>query len=384
MLLVAITMSVVLSACAPNSAAAPTTRTKPLAGTPTCRLPVSRPQLELGNPTFPPYVGGFLDLPTGRYSEDANSTAVLDPASPGGRVPTVYMTKASPVLRGSDAILAPAGAPMTYDSAFARWLPTNQRSVSPDGSRYAYVDAAVQQSQVTSRVHIVDVQTGADSVVAVFPGPGLSQRTQYLAGVVAYTMQGLYLSLFGSNAGAGPDSGKLWLLDPDAGTIHKVTDVVGNSWLVAGAYAWTMLPPSAAASNPNRLVRLDLNTGQQDEWWVDANYEPVSSSGATTSVSVIGMTGDGKPIVEGAGEVGSGTGYKPVVDIWVIRAPGQAVPLDISAADVTSRPTQTWDGSTTDTVGSWISLNDRLFLYRADGTFRMVASGPYSPSGACT
>jgi hypothetical protein len=273
---------------------------------------------------------------------------------------------------------------MTYDSTFARWLPTNQRSVSPDGSRYAYVDAAVQQSQVTSRVHIVDVRSGTDYVVAVFPGPGLSQRTQYLAGVVAYTTQGLYLSLFGSNAGAGPDSGKLWLLDPDAGTIHKLTDVVGDTWLVAGAYAWTMLPPSAAVSNPNRLVRLDLNTGQQDEWWVDANYEPVSSNGASTALSVMGMTGDGKPIVEGAGEVGIGTNYTPVVDIWVIKAPGQAVRLDISAADVTSRSTQTWDGSTTDSVGSWISLNDRLFLYRADGTLRFVATGPYSPSGACT
>lgn len=383
LLLLAISEWVGLTACN-TSSTTQTPRTQPtassaLAGLPACRLPVSRAQLEPGN-AFPPHVGGFLDLATGRYSEDANSSAVLD--SPGGRVPTIYMTKASPVLRGSDAWLGPAGAPMTYDSAFARWLPVNQRSVSPDGTRFAYVDVAVQQSQIASRVHIVDVQTGADHVV-VFPGPGLSQPTQFFAGVVAYTSQGVYLSLFGSNQGAGPDSGKLWLLDPDRGTMHKVTDVVGNSWLVAGSYGWTMLP-SATASNPNRLVRLELNTGQLDVWWVDANYEPVSSTGAITSLNVIGVTGDGSPIVEGAGEVGNGADYTPVVDIWVIRAPDEAMPLDVSAADVASRSTMTWDGSATDSAGAWILLNDRLFLYRADGTFRKVASGPYSPSGACT
>jgi hypothetical protein len=346
-----------------------------------CRLPVSRP-LEPGK-AFSPHVGGFLDLATGRYTEDANSSAVLDPAWPGGRVPTVYMTKGSPVLRGSDAWLGPAGAPMTYDAAFARWLPVNQRSVSPDGTHYVYVDVVGHQSADTSRVHIVDVRTGADHIV-VFPGPGLSQPTQFFAGVVAYTSQGVYLSLFGSNQGAGPDSGKLWLLDPDRGTINKVTDVVGNSWLIAGSHAWTLVPPSATDSQRNSLVRLDLNTGQSDVWWVDANNEPVSSPGAATGLSVIGVTSDGSPIVEGAGEVGNGANYTPVVDIWVIRASQEAMPLDLSAADVASPSGLTWEGSALDSVGAWILLNDRLFLYRADGTFRKVASGPYSPSGACT
>jgi hypothetical protein len=65
--------------------------------------------------------------------------------------------------------------------------------------------------------------------------------TQWLAGVVAFTNQGVYLSLSASNQGAGPDAGKLWLLDLDRGTVQKVSDLSG-SWLVAGRYAWTFVP----------------------------------------------------------------------------------------------------------------------------------------------
>ena len=104
----------------------------------------------------------------------------------------------------------------------------------------------------------------------------------------------------------------------------------------------------------------------------------------STRLSMIGVAGDGSPIVEGAGEVGNGANYTPVVDIWVIRAPQEAMPLDLSAADVAIPSGLTWEGSALDSVGARILLNDRLFLYRTDGTFRKVASGPYSPSGACT
>ncbi|MGH7760034.1 MAG: hypothetical protein ACREOY_01265 [Candidatus Dormibacteraceae bacterium] len=272
---------------------------------------------------------------------------------------------------------------MTYDAAFARWLPVPQSSVSPDGARYAYVDDVAATPLNTSRVHIVDVRTGTDRVI-IFPGPDLAQATQWLAGVVAFANEGIYLSLYGSNQGSGPDSGKLWLLDPGPGTIRKVSNVSGNPWLISRAYAWTFLPTTGASSIPNRLVRLDLNSGQTVDWWVDSTYEPVSSPGAVTEISVIGVDGSGNPIVEGLGETGGGANYIPVVDVWVVKAQNHAVRLDVSLANVgvgVSNPT--WDGVATDSVGTWIALNNHLFLYRADGSFVEVAEGAYSPSGPC-
>jgi hypothetical protein len=384
------------SANAPSSSASPTAPLANPASTasqsavpssvPTCRLPVSRPQVQPGNPYLTTgLAGGFLQLPSGQYSDDASSLASLDPAAPSGRLPSVFMTTKSPILRGSNNELSGWGAELSYDSAFGRWLPVPSPWVSPDGVRYAYADAVVVTNPLpTSRVHIVDVATGADHVV-IFPGSDLARVTQWLAGVVAFTGQGVYLSLSGSNQGAGPDTGKLWLLDPETGTVRKVSDLSGT-WLVSGGAAWTLLPTSTAGpATPNRLVRLDLSNGQLAEWWVDAGYEPVSSPGAVTQLSVIGLDGAGSPIVVGDGEVGNGATYRRVVDVWAIKTPNHAVALDVSSADVGNRAIQpTWEGATTDRAGTWIALNNRLFLYRTDGTFSKVADGAYSPSGACT
>lgn len=302
----------------------------------------------------------------------------------GGRGPSVYKTTAAPVLRGSNATLSPAGAAMSYDAPFARWLPVPRASVSPDGVRYAYVDTIQNATGglPVSRVHIVDVKTGTDRLF-VFPGPDLAAVTQWFAGVVAFKTEGVYLSLFGSNQGSGPDTGKLRLLDPDRGTIRKVSDVVGNTWLVAGPYAWTFVSAPGGPTNPNTLVRIDVSTGQLTTWWIDADYEPVSSPGAATELSLLGLDGTGSPVVEGSGETGGGASYTPVVDIWVIGARNQPVPLDLSAADIGSGSPIGWEGALTDSFGTWILLNDRLFLYSTGGTFGKVAEGPYSPAGTC-
>lgn len=351
-------------------------------GIPSCQLPVGRPRFQPDNPNFTTgFTGGFLALPDDQYVDKREGDAVLE--IDGGRGPSVYKTIAAPVLRGSNATLSPAGAAMSYDAPFARWLPVPMASVSPDGLRYAYVDTiqSAAGGLAVSRVHIVDVKTGTDRLF-VFPGPDLARYTQWFAGVVAFKTEGVYLSLFGSNQGSGPDAGKLWLLDPDRGTIRKVSDVVG-SWLVAGAYAWTFVSAPGGSTNPNTLVRIDVSTGQLTTWWVDADYEPVSSPGAVTGLSVLGVDRTGSPIVEGSGETGGGTSYTRVVDIWVISTPSQPVRLDLSAANIGSGNPLGWEGATTDSFGTWILLNDRLFLYGTGGTFRKVAEGPYSPAGTC-
>jgi hypothetical protein len=250
--------------------------------------------------------------------------------------------------------------------------------------RYAYVDTTQSAAGglPVSRVHVVDVKTGTD-LPFVFPGPELASNSQWFAGVVAFNTEGVYLSLFGSNQGSAPDTGKLWLLDPDRGTVRKMSDVAGSGWLVAGAYAWTFVSVPGGPTNPNTLVRIDVSTGQLTTWWIDADYEPVSSPGAATGLSVLGVDGTGSPIVEGSGETGGGTSYTRVVDIWIIDAPNQAVQLDLSAADIGSGSPIGWEGALTDGFGTWILLNDRLFLYGTGGTFRKVAEGPYSPAGMC-
>jgi hypothetical protein len=352
-------------------------------GVPSCRLPVGRPQFQPDHGTLPTgFAAGFLALPGGQYVDDAQGDAVLE--TDGGRAPSVYKTTAKPVIRGSNATLSPEGAAMSYDAPLDRWLPVPMASVSPEGVRYAYVDTiqSAAGGLPVSRVHIVDVKTGTDWFF-VFPGPDLANNTQWFAGVVAFKPEGVYLSLFGSNGGAGADTGKLWLMDPDRGTIRKVTDVAGNSWLVAGAYAWTIVWAPGGPTNPNTLVRIDVSTGQLTTWWGDANYEPISSPGAATELSVLGVDGTGSPIVEGSGETGGGTSYTRVVDMWVISTPNQPVQLDLPAADIGSGNPLGWEGALTDSFGTWILLNDRLFLYGAGGTIRKVAEGPYSPAGTC-
>lgn len=376
-----------LAACggAPSASPAATARASAIGA---CRLPVGRPQFSVGNPFLATgFEGGFLQLPGGRYSSDAGGAVSL--TSAGGRGPSVYSTAAQPVLRGSDAVLGPPGrAGMAYDAAAARWLPVPESSVSPDGTRYAYVDEVVATPLNASRVHVVDVRTATERVF-VFPGPDLAQASQWLAGVVAFADQGVYLSLYGSNQGSGPDTGKLWLLDPDQGTIRKVSDEAGSlspyPWVVHGTYAWTLLPTAGAASTvPNRLVRLDLHTAQLVDWWTDSGYEPVSSPGAVTELSVMGMDGLGDPIVEGSGETGDGGNYARVVDVWVITSQNHAERLDVSAANVgAGASTLTWDGVATDRIGTWIAVDNHLFLYRTGGSFVEVATGAYAPSGPC-
>ena len=367
---------------APTSAASSASPTA-ARGIPSCRLPVGRPQFHPDNPSFTiGFAGGFFALPGGQYVDEPEGDSVLE--IDGGRGPSVYKTTAAPVLRGSNATLSPAGAAMSYDAPFARWLPVPRASVSPDGVRYAYIDTIQNAAGglPASRVHIVDVKTGDDRLF-VFPGAHLAASTQWFAGVVAFKTEGVYLSLFGSNRGSGPDTGKLWLLDPDRGTTRQVSDVVGNSWLVAGAYAWTFVSAPGGSTNPNTLVRIDLSTGQRTTWWVNADYEPVSSPGAVTELSVLAVDEAGSPIVEGSGEAGGPATYTRVVDIWVIGAPNQPVPLDLSAAAIGSGSPIGWEGALTDSFGTWILLNDRLFLYDTGGTFRKVAEGPYSPAGTC-
>jgi hypothetical protein len=68
----------------PASTASPSTSS----GIPTCQISVSRPQFQPGNPNLvKDFVGGFLQLPSGQYTDDANSLASLDPAAPVGGCP---------------------------------------------------------------------------------------------------------------------------------------------------------------------------------------------------------------------------------------------------------------------------------------------------------
>lgn len=354
------------------------------ANLPTCRLPVSRGETAPDNPYFVTKLsGGFIDLPSGVYSGDPHGGAILDPASPGGRAPSVFMTAAQPILRGNDSTTLPVG-PMTYDRAFGRWLPVPTPSVSPDGSRYVFVDT--QQRDVglpLSRIHLIDVASGTERVFT-FPGPDLATITQYLAGVVAYSTEGVYLTLMGSNQGFGPDTGKLWLLDLQSGSISKITDVQGN-WSVANGYAWSFVPsPGTPGPFPNQLVRLDLAHGGVSTWWVDSTFEPVSSAGAVTALNVLGVDGTGNPIVEGVAEVGPGSSYQRHVEIWTFAAPEQARSLSLATSD-SDGPVNalTSEGAVTDSFGTWIAFNDRLFLYTAKGSLVRVGETGSTPAGPC-
>lgn len=195
-----------------------------------------------------------------------------------------------------------------YDRAINRWLPVAASAISPDGLRFAYADydlaggAGSGATASTGRVHIVDGRTGADQVV--FSGsPTFS--------VVAFTNRGLYLSQVALTRGGASPSG-LYLLDLGGGTPRPVAGadrtLDQNGWQIYGSNAWGVDFASGGGHiDGNRVLSLDLETGQVDVWktWdegvlavvlgLDAQHDPIvgafasASAGASTSLGLNGL-----------------------------------------------------------------------------------------------
>lgn len=216
----------------------------------TCRLPVMFNQHEFE------YTGGFISFPSATYQADPNGVLTGSPDN-------IYSTQASPVLHGS------GGWPY-YDLAMRRWLPTGPGQTSPDGRSYAYIVPVAPGTNPT-KVHIVQVATGADHVISIgLPPGGVGWYLEDYSGSAVF--------LAGEMANQGPAG--VWRLDVASGSLHELS-AAADVFLVQNGTAWIGINNPADPSPPvlqygqpvDSIAAVNLSTGGQTTWM----YEPGAS-----------------------------------------------------------------------------------------------------------
>src|SRR5579872_2402629 len=246
----------------------PTVASSQPAFTPLCRLPV-----DMGNG------GTIIPIPT-----SYNPAQHIGPIDPASRVSL------------------PDGTPrlgLAYDWTAGKWLPVPPAWVSPDGTKYAYVDTA-------ARVHLVGVQDGSDRIVA----------SGALWGIYGVRDDAIYAGR--RDPTQLPSLRGLWRILPNGTTTQLATD---QTWLViTGDAAWAaefatpvasgvrqgVTPPAPENAFGDTLTRLDLQTGAQTTWFTSDRL-----------VRVVGADPSGRPVLISVGSM-------PQQVIWSVRAPGDA------------------------------------------------------------
>ncbi len=313
-----------------NATASPQTVSL-LAQLPDCKLP-----LLAYSASSSTWQGEFLSLSSGTLAEDPQ----------GGFVTSGTQSKslASPVLTGQH--------PATYDRVAARWVPASSTEMSPDGSRYAYVDYTVPQN---GQLHVVNVATGGDRTLSI-------PTSRW--GVVGFTADGIYLHQSYEVIGAG-----LTLVNPDTGAVRTVfTDSIVDA--ISGQVAWVVdrnpndtLPAAFGTEGPayNEVQGRDLSTSKTTTWI----YRPGSSL-------AVAAAANGSIFVHG---------YDVAADILlVVTAPGQAQPVTVPETD---NPVPLSGGLVADAHGWWMGSLDGVYLWTPHTGAILVSEMTASPTGPC-
>ncbi|HXB05143.1 MAG TPA: hypothetical protein VNY77_09810 [Candidatus Angelobacter sp.] len=277
--------------------------------------------------------GEFLNVRDGTVTNDPNGTFSTDGS--------LARSQATPVLSGH--------LPATYSRLAGRWIPAG--AISPDGSRYSYVDYL---EPGVPRVHVVDVATGRDRVLALPVG---------FWAVVAFTSDGLYLDQRYEGIGPG-----LTLVNPDSGAMHTVfTDAAVA--LISGHVAWIEtrdntdpLPgPGGIGPASNEILRRDLTTSQTTTWLYRSGFGLYVVAASDDSIIVSGND--------------TSSSY-----LWLVDGPGQAVSINVPE---TSDPVPYAQGLIADANGWWIGSLDGLYLWTPHTGAVLVSDSLVAPAGAC-
>jgi hypothetical protein len=197
---------------------------------------------------------------------------------------------------------------MFYDRPLKRWVPWGPPALSADGSSYAYVDG----DNASSKVHLVDVRTKTDVVLAT----GGPWRLVGLQPDAVYLMSIRYLPYSEAYGVLAVGQG-LWKV-PFGGDPIQLTNNDGRNWsFIGGGAAWGDGSGYNIAGKPNDVVRFDLLTKELTTWFDHG-----------TRAWVLGVDSAGAPLI-----------WSDLSDdeIWRATAPGSAVRLWSGSMDG-SRP----------------------------------------------
>jgi len=339
----AVLLLAIVSACGPQTAKGTPTSSPARSASPTATTSATAaPQsLSCKLPVVTDKDAGWLSFPAAAYQPDPRSNVTL------------------PVVGNSPLS-------KSYDRLFERWLAVARDWISPDGRHYTYSDplypSSYEQGHVPpSRVHVVDIASGADHSFDPGPTPADSSWS-----VLDYENEGVYLAMLGY--GPSVPTG-LWLLNPSSGALRKLSDTFVAQY-ISGRGAWGT-SDALAGHGPglgSRLLRLDLASGAVESWYKRTDME----------FSVLGADGAGHPVLN----VWKGQTAQVLLvtarDIVSVLQPaqGDGVPALASGAHPVS-----------DEHGMWFSdQHGNIWLYSpSTGIKRMaeVSSGDLAIGGGC-
>jgi streptogramin lyase len=281
--------------------------------------------------------GEFLSLRDGVVVDD-----------PSGR----YLTASSSRLSQSQASPTLVGyGSATYVRAAKRWVPSGDRGISPDGSRYAYVD---YQQPGDRQLHIVDIATGRDRTLQLPSG---------FWWPIGFTNDGVYLHQ--GYEGIGAD---LKLVNPDSGAVRTIFSD-STVYLVSGQLAWISsrdetdpAPPPPSMGQPhNQIQSRDLNTSQKKTWLYRSGS--IMYVAAATTGSIVVSVWDATSNV-----------------LMVVTTPGQAAPITVPETD---DPIPTTSGMVADANSWWFGTLDGIYLWTPHTGAILVSELTAAPAGTC-
>ncbi|HEX2681223.1 MAG TPA: hypothetical protein VHQ03_08010 [Candidatus Dormibacteraeota bacterium] len=259
---------------------------------------------------------------------------------------------------GGKVTIDPAGdGGAYYDRANKRWLPVPVSAISPDRTRYAYLERKIPGTTGRARLHLVDVATGGDSAYEIGP-PG--DTSAYL--IVDYGAEGIWLTYAGYEA---PIQGLLLLADPTTGVL---TDKSGGKQLDVPLYGgpgvfWYTDPgsnPQVSAigfPTPSRVQRLTVADGTSEAW-----FERPGSY-----VQMFGTDLAGHPIF---GTTSTGNDY----DMWIASSPGQVRAIGVAKGGYVVMA---------DERGVWMGGTTGVYLYTTSGDVVTLSTQAALPAGTC-
>ena len=248
-----------------------------------------------------------------------------------------------------------------FDRAFSRWLPVGSYAVSPDGSKYASIEAVNAEFVL----HVVEIVSGKETLIHL--------SSQLFTGqpfVFHYSADGIYLTQGVDRLFPG-----LWLVNPVSGAIQQISnDLYPIDWAGNGVI-WTqrinpddphpIVTGTSMGTLPDEIDRVDLRTGARTEWL----YEP------GRWVGIIGLDGQGIPLISSSLR-------------WDFSTDVDGAVFLVGAANskklIYQGPVAPWlGGGFTDAHGIWIGSQRGIYLYTNSGAIEKVSDHPGGVANGC-